>query len=610
MPDAAVNRMRAKPRQPLPEPIPPQESLRAVRILMPLVMVALTFLLYTNAIHNPFIIDDPLAIEQHPDVVEPQGLWLLWTHDYWARKAEDHNLYRPITVLSYHLNNRVTGMNPAGFRVVNIILLASVGCVGAMWMARYAGRACGWLAAALLVAHPVNTELINHVVGRADLLAMLGLLGALYTQKRAIDLGRWPVHLIFNALLCTVVALGSKETGFLLVPLALTQAWIARPQNRHEAAIHPMSPRSRIAMWSGLILLTVPTLAYLVARAWTVGLKVSYGATAADMISNPLRGLTFDQRLPGALAIAWVQFRQVFLADTSFSHVPVAMQTWNDAPPWLGVAVLAAVVAAAIAALYRHHWLCLGLGMALGQYLIVGNLLLPSGVYTANRLMLPALMAAAVTLATILRPWLFSSKRRRAAASIAALLIVAVMSWNVWHANNDWQSAVARMGADLERHPDNPVAMFQLGTELARSEKLDDATHWLQMAVERRPDSPQARTTLGTVYLRRGNLDGAANQFREVVKRFPDNWQARIRLGEVYLLQHNTVEAQTQIKAAEDLAPNQPDVLYNLAQLAVVQGRYTSALRYYETLLVRSPNHALGRQGYEELKTFLNAQQP
>lgn len=600
--------MRAVSRQPLPEPIPAQESLRVVRMLMPVLFTLLSFGLYYNALANPFIIDDTLAIENHPDVINPEGLWALWTHDYWAKQAEDFNLYRPITVLSYHLNYRVTGMNPAGFRVVNIALLAAVGCVAAMWMARYVGRACGWLAAALLVAHPANTELINHVVGRADLLAVLGILGTLYTQKRAIDLGRWPSHLVFNAFLCAVVALGSKETGVLLVPLALIQAWIATPHDSRGVKTAPMSTRARIAMWTGLIFLAVPALSYVAARAWAIGLTVSYHTTTSDMISNPLRGVPFVQRLPGAMAVAWFNFRQVFLPDTSFNHVSDVLHTWSDPQPLLGLIVLLSSVVATVFTFLRRHWVCLGLALALGQYVIVGNLLIPSGVYAANRLMLPTLVAAAVLLSSAMRCVLRHSKRRRAAAAVLTTLVILAVSPVVIRANSDWSSPENRMVADLERHPNNPVAMFQLGVELARKEQTGEAIEWLQQVVALRPDSPQARTTLGSIYLRRGNLDGARAQFAAVVQQFPDDWRARIRLGEVCMLSHDADAAERHILAAKKLAPNQPDVLYNLAQLAAVRGRYTEALRNYEALLIRSPNHALGRMGYEELKTFLQAQ--
>ena len=43
----------------------------------------------------------------------------------------------------------------------------------------------------MLVAHPANTEAINHLVGRADLLAVLGIVAFLYLQRRAQEEGRW-----------------------------------------------------------------------------------------------------------------------------------------------------------------------------------------------------------------------------------------------------------------------------------------------------------------------------------------------------------------------------------------------------------------------------------
>ena len=93
--------------------------------------------LYATALTNPFMIDDHFAIENHPDVIEPQGLWQLWHHDYWTGQTADKNLYRPITVLSFHLGARGTGPQPAAFRAVNVLLLAALATLAAIWMQRY-----------------------------------------------------------------------------------------------------------------------------------------------------------------------------------------------------------------------------------------------------------------------------------------------------------------------------------------------------------------------------------------------------------------------------------------------------------------------------------------
>src|SRR5688500_13718450 len=101
----------AAPARPLSAPpgrwgaLAPQQMPTSVRrLLLTLILTALTLGIYANSIGNPFLIDDHDIIVSHPDVNEPAGLTRLWTSDYWAGRSEDRNLYRPISILSYHLN--------------------------------------------------------------------------------------------------------------------------------------------------------------------------------------------------------------------------------------------------------------------------------------------------------------------------------------------------------------------------------------------------------------------------------------------------------------------------------------------------------------------------
>ena len=83
---------------------------------MPLAMIVLVAALYSNALPNPFLLQDRKAIVTQPDVTEPVGLWRLghdhlgqtWSSAHAAGKDGGVHLYQPITVLSYHLNAALT----------------------------------------------------------------------------------------------------------------------------------------------------------------------------------------------------------------------------------------------------------------------------------------------------------------------------------------------------------------------------------------------------------------------------------------------------------------------------------------------------------------------
>jgi hypothetical protein len=80
--------MRLARREPMSNALPHRDPRLVIRVFLPLVLVALAFALYRNAINNPFLIDDLPGIVFNPDVTQPRGLTRLWTHDVWAGQGD------------------------------------------------------------------------------------------------------------------------------------------------------------------------------------------------------------------------------------------------------------------------------------------------------------------------------------------------------------------------------------------------------------------------------------------------------------------------------------------------------------------------------------------
>src|SRR5262249_41124129 len=106
-------------------------------------------------------------------------------------------------------------------------LLLHVGCsLAALALFRRLGMAAAaaTIAAALFAVHPVTTEAVANVAGRADLLAALGVLLGVLCHARALA-ARGRARLAWDAALvgASVLAVFSKESGIVLLPLLI--AW-------------------------------------------------------------------------------------------------------------------------------------------------------------------------------------------------------------------------------------------------------------------------------------------------------------------------------------------------------------------------------------------------
>ena len=81
------------------------------------------------------------------------------------------------------------------------------------------------------------------------------------------------------------------------------------------------------------------------------------------------------------------------------------------------------------------------------------------------------------------------------------------------------------------------------------------------------PEYHSARVTLGRSLLALGQLDDAEQEFHLVLAAAPGNLLARRELGEIYLHTDRLADALDQLRAAQALAPQDPDLAAAVAEL-------------------------------------------
>lgn len=113
---------------------------------------------------------------RNPDVLSSTPISELWRNDFWGtplNSSESHGSYRPLCVLTFRLNHWLGGFRPRSFHLTNV-LLHVLNTALVLRVARVLlPRSSASVAAMLFSTHPIHTEAVSGVVGRADLLACL-----------------------------------------------------------------------------------------------------------------------------------------------------------------------------------------------------------------------------------------------------------------------------------------------------------------------------------------------------------------------------------------------------------------------------------------------------
>lgn len=144
--------------------------------------------LYVNTLDADFCYDDSRAIKTNHDLL-PETPWTnILYDDFWGTlltHSGSHKSFRPLCTLSFRLNYTLHGLRPWGYHLFNVLLHGLVTCLLTTICRTLLGSGPWCLLAGLLFAsHPIHTEAVAGVVGRADVGAALFFLLSMFCYMK------------------------------------------------------------------------------------------------------------------------------------------------------------------------------------------------------------------------------------------------------------------------------------------------------------------------------------------------------------------------------------------------------------------------------------------
>ena len=119
------------------------------------------------------------AIKTNQDLHWGTPVSTLFANDFWGTPlthSGSHKSYRPLCVLSFRINYYLHQLNPWGYHVVNVLLHSIVSVLFTSVASQICKREhtrIPVIAGLLFAAHPIHTEAVSSIVGRADVGAAL-----------------------------------------------------------------------------------------------------------------------------------------------------------------------------------------------------------------------------------------------------------------------------------------------------------------------------------------------------------------------------------------------------------------------------------------------------
>lgn len=167
------------------------------------------------------------AIKTNQDLL-PETPWThIFYNDFWGTlltHSGSHKSYRPLCTLSFRINHAVGGMDPWGYHLVNVLLHAAVTGLFTNFSRILFGDGYWTLIAGLLFAsHPIHTEAVAGIVGRADIGACLFFLLSLmcyvkHCSTRSSSASTW--GWILGTGVCAGCSMLWKEQGVTVLAIS------------------------------------------------------------------------------------------------------------------------------------------------------------------------------------------------------------------------------------------------------------------------------------------------------------------------------------------------------------------------------------------------------
>ncbi|XP_071539113.1 protein O-mannosyl-transferase TMTC1-like [Panulirus ornatus] len=612
---------------------------------MYLVLAATSVVIYANGLAGEYVHDDLSAVLRNPDVQGTRPLWKLFLNDFWGKAMKDpasHKSYRPLTILTFRLSHWMWGNSCLADHAVNVLLHICVTLLYARTLlSTLRLSATQTLASSLVFAtHPVHTEAVTGVVGRADLLAAGAFIIAFtgYDRSlRASSISNERLWVCWSGLWACVGVL-CKEHAITVVgvcvawDLILNAPTVTRCLTGKQdiCAMIPLMRRTGKVICLGLF---VVLLRLLMMRSSPVFSDQDNPASFTN--STLTRFLTFSY-LPAQNA--WLLLCPASLSyDWQLGSVPL-VTSLCDVRNLASLALYSALLF-----LFLCHFRCTtterrvvvwSLLVLCFPFVPASNLLFRVGFVVAERLLyIPSLgWCTVVGVGTVRVARLLSTRRVR------NLLLALLLAFCLRTAkrNLDWRSREALFTSGLRTLPHNakmhynfanlqresyntdlaithyreavrlwwsyPSAHNNLGTLLLQKHQVHQAEWHFTVALRKHPKHPHAARNLAMLWRQQGRIQQAVTLLESVFVPEEEEAAGTGRLlADLHLQEGRTKEAEDVFLNLSVAQPTNPTVLADYAAFLHKLGRSEAAARYYEAALSLDSTHTRALTSYAAL---------
>jgi protein O-mannosyl-transferase len=522
------------------------------------------FVIYSNALGGQFVWDDEYFVVNNTALRSLGNFSRFFTDASTVAPGDlAHDVYRPLTTLSYAVDYRLWKLDSFMYHSENVPLHAINSILVLLVVyAIFGNIALAFLASLLFLTHPVQTEAVSWISGRSSLLFLAFYLASFLLYVRFT---REPAKrlLLSGSAGFFALSMFSKEMAASLPLLIIAYDMYFPTGKRFWKRAVGYIPYVAIVITyifiRGSLLETVSQMGW-----WGGGWSTTF--------------YTMTKALMEYIAVL------VFPLTLCARHIIGLSVSWAEPAVLISIAILGLITLVAWALFRKQRGLSFAVAWIFITLLPVSNIIPLKALMAERFLYLPSIGFC------LLAALLIEKLRRRSklVAIAVAVALIMVYSMRTVIRNEDWKTAVSISQKTLQVSPFDPWVFTSLGAYYMDRDEVGKALQPLRKAAALGPNFALARSSLGACYLKLGRFDDAAKELAKAVSLRPDRLDTYNMLGVAYASLGRIDDAIGEFTTVLQKDPAFLNAYLNLGRIYEMRGEWDKALEQYNAIIARA----------------------
>lgn len=523
-------------------------------------LVVITFLVYANSLKNAFVWDDHFVIADNNFIKSLKNLPAIFSKGYLGGSGEIS--YRPVVTLSYFIDYRLWKLNPSGYHLTNILLhAANVILLFFLANSLVKSRYTAMMVSLIFALHPVNSEAVNVISFREELLAFFFSAGSLLFFIRHYGFtGLRRFQSLFISSVLYLFALFSKESAVFLPVICLFYDYFFVSGQSWKKSLTSSLQKYGLYFFTFIAY----SAAWLYLRGGIGGLFSQYPYPGGSFYTS---FLTMAKVI--AVYIFWLILPLNIHATLPENQPALSAYTLFSMDVFFSIILIVALLALAFFMRKRSPVASFSIIWFFTMLIPVSNLIPISCIIASRYLYLPMagfcfVFAKAVSKAYALKgPGIPGYFLKRSVIYLCVLILLFYSVTTVFR-NLAWKNDIIVWGELVKYYPRYSDAHLNLGISLNKAGLIKPAVKEYETAIELWPNNYRAHNEYGALYVRMSRYDDAIVCFKKALELNPEYLSAYNNLAVAYAGLNRWDEARAAWLEALKIDPSYQEARRNL----------------------------------------------